>query len=176
MLSHGSGYLLVRRRRIMFPFLRYRFTYPGPTSEARKTLFKAISAQDRIENRSDAIRIKIFHKMPVFFYNSFNPIFCGSFSSDHRGKSQLVAYFRPNILVILFIAYFLAFPVYQIWRIQQMPDERPGYKPDWKESQLDFEYQFLGFSVAGVTLGWCLGIPYMRRILKIVDESTHANA
>lgn len=160
----------------MLPFWKYRFTYPSSTADPKQSLRATIGKHERIVDRSKGAEVKLFHKLPVFFQNAFNPIFRGTFRKDRSNRVELVGYFRPHLFVMVFIFVFLAHPIYQAWSISQLPDEIPGYLPNWKDHRLEFEYQFFGASIAFVTIGWCIGIPYMRRILKALEESTHADA
>jgi hypothetical protein len=109
--------------------------------------------------------------LPSFFYNSWNPVFDGSFVAE-GGTRTLVGHFQVNWFVFAFILFFVGSILYDVWMTYQAPTSRPGYVSNWRETHLRWEISFLGMAVGINVIGWLIGIPYQRRILAAIREST----
>jgi hypothetical protein len=157
----------------MFWFVPYRFPYEASIGDPSQQLLQTLQQEkwQRISHTASATHIKLQHRLPLFFYNSWNPIFAGSFVTE-GGRRFLVGYFRINWLVFALIIIFLAQIGYELWSIYHAPASRPGYVANWKEMQWRWELSFLGMFLAINAVGWLIGVPYERRILAAIREST----
>lgn len=114
--------------------------------------------------------IKIHHKLPPLFHNSWNPIFVGRFIPSASG-TKLVGYFRVNWLVFGFIIIFLGMCLFQLYDAWLQPEVIPGKVVGWREKSISFELQFIGFFALINIVGWAIGIPYQRRMIAAIKES-----
>jgi hypothetical protein len=117
-------------------------------------------------------RIKIYHNLPALFANSWNPIFDGQFVQSSSG-SRLVGYFRVHWFVFVFILVFLGVCLFQLYDAWSQPEVMPGMAAGWREHNISFSFQFLGFFMLINILGWAIGIPYQRRMLAAIQEAAN---
>ena len=156
----------------MFWFVRLKFPYAASISDPSQRLIETLHQDrwQRISHKITPTRAVLEHKLPVFFHNSWNPIFDGSFVTE-AGQRYLTGYFRVNWFVAAFAVLFVTFAAYSVWSTTQQPDIRPGYVTNWKGAQLRFDLTFLGIAIGINVLGWLIGVPYERRILDAIRES-----
>jgi hypothetical protein len=156
----------------MFWFVRLKFQYAASVSDPSQRLLETLRHDkwQRISHKITPTQAVLEHRLPVFFRNSWNPIFDGSFVTE-AGRRYLVGYFRINWLVLAFTVMFVAFAAYSAWSTMQQPAIRPGYVANWKAARLHFDLTFLGMAIGINLLGWLIGLPYERRILTAIRES-----
>jgi len=150
----------------MFWFVPYRFPYEVSINDPSQRLLHTLQ-QDKWQHISRTVRpthAKLQHKLPPFFYNSWNPVFDGSFVAK-GGRRMLVGYFRVNWFVFAFILFFIGSISYDLWLTYQAPALRPGYVANWREIHLRWDLSYLGMALGINVVGWLIGIPYQRRIL-----------
>lgn len=158
----------------VFWFVPYRIPFDDYPSAATEKLRRMLSESrwERLIATFSGLDVKIQHKLPLMFQNSWNPIFCGKFVSRSNG-SELVGHFRIHWLVFVFMLIFLATCIFQIYDTWSQPDQQTGYVEGWKEYRLRFELQFLGLFFLMNCIGWLVGIPYQRKILAAIRESAN---
>jgi hypothetical protein len=157
----------------MFWFVPYRFTYEASINDPSQRLLQTLQ-QDKWQRISRSVtptHAKLEHKLPPFFRNSWNPVFDGSFVAE-GGRRMLVGHFRVHWFVFAFILVFIGSISYDLWMTYQAPALRPGYVANWREMHLRWGLSFLGMAVGINVVGWLIGIPYQRRILAAIREST----
>src|SRR5215467_16074144 len=100
----------------MFWFVPYRFAYEASIGDVSQRLLQTLQQEkwQRISHTVSPTHAKLQHKLPLFFYNSWNPIFDGSFVEE-GGKRFLVGYFRFHWLVVAFIVFMFAYIGYDLW-------------------------------------------------------------
>jgi len=156
----------------MFWFFPYKFDWkvqPNKAMELLKTTCQK-TEWERLVSEFESNRVKIHHKLPVMFYNSWNPIFVGKFISTSTG-SQLVGYFRVHWFTMIFMVLFLGMTIFNIFDTWLQPEIKPGYVANWKANQLEWELQFLAISLLIFIVGWLIGLINQMKILKAIRES-----
>jgi hypothetical protein len=117
-------------------------------------------------------RVKIYHKLPLLFSNSWNPIFVGRFVQSSSG-TKLVGHFRVHWFVFLFILAFFGMLVFQLQDAWSQPEVVPGQVAGWRDRSIAFQLEFLGLFLLINLAGWALGIPYQRRMLAALREGAN---
>ncbi len=156
----------------MIWFAPYKFNYFISVDKAISQLKEASQSEkwNHLVTEFSDSKIKIHHKLPVYFQNAWNPIFVGKFIQSPRG-TQLKGYFRFNLVAMLLTGVFLLFSLFSIYEVWSMPDVIPGYIDGWKNERLEWEYQFLGFFLVIVIVGWGIGLINQFRIIRAIEES-----
>jgi hypothetical protein len=115
-------------------------------------------------------RVKVWHQIPSLLNNSWNPIFEGRLAvkGDER---TLVGSFRCSWLVLALTALLPLWVLAKVVMILLEPTVREGYALGWKGAEVADNLLFLPIFLAVVGVGWLLGLPYQRRILKALQDS-----
>ncbi len=126
----------------MFPFIRHTFEYPNSADPA-KCLTDTLAQQKWTEMAYTISQNKVTleHKLPIYFRNSWNPIFQGSIETVGDRK-RLVGYFRVHWFVMLFMAFFIGVAGFQLLQSYLSPDVVTGYDAGWREKRLHFDLLF----------------------------------
>jgi hypothetical protein len=155
----------------MLPYISTSFEYPAGTKAAdrlRQTLASEKWNRVTIELQDSSVTIE--HKLPVFFRNSWNPIFQGRIESSGN-RQRLVGYFRVNWFVLAFVVFFVGASLYRLLHTYFSSDIATGYVSNWRSERLAFDIQFFAMAIGINLIGWAVGIPYQRRILAAINES-----
>jgi hypothetical protein len=155
-------------------FWKYVVQFRGSREESIARLKATLSTEkwNRLVPTFSGERIKIYHKLPALFANSWNPIFDGQFVQSSSG-TRLVGYFRVHWFVFVFILVFLGVCLFQLYDAWSQPEVMPGMVAGWREHNISFSFQFLGFFTLINILGWAIGIPYQRRMLAAIQEAAN---
>lgn len=158
----------------MLPFIRHTFEYPASADPA-KCLIDTLSQAKWSGIRSAISRNKLtlVGALPIYFHNSWNPVFQGSIETD-GGRPRLTGYFRVHWFVMVFITVFVGMAVFQLLQTYFSPEVVPGFVENWRAKRLHFDLTFLCLAIGINVVGWLFGIPNQRRILAAIQESTRA--
>lgn len=146
--------------------------FRGSREEATTRLKATLSTEkwNRLVPKFSGERVKIYHKLPALFTNSWNPIFDGKFVQSTSG-ARLVGYFRVHWLVLVFIIFFLGMCLFQLYGALSQPEVMPGRIAGWREHDIYFWLEFIGFIILMNVVGWAIGIPYERKMLAAIKEA-----
>lgn len=151
---------------------RHLFHYDVAREQAADRLSHAVTTAEGIIGQVSADNVKLRRQHSVWFQNSFDPIFVGSFTNTAQG-AILSGRFRSRWITFILMFFFIGMSAKSAFDTWSAPAERPGYVQGWRDSRLKSDLQFLAIAVVFPALGWAIGIPSKRAILKVIDESSN---
>jgi hypothetical protein len=114
--------------------------------------------------------VKLYRRLSLLFYNSFNPIFVGHFS-QRDNETTLAGIFRMHWYTVGFLVVFFGMIGYNIVDTMLQPENRPGYVEGWKEAELKWNIEFLFMALLVPIAGWLFGLPSRNAILRAIQKS-----
>ena len=158
----------------MIWFRPYTFDFPAGTSDPGRRLVAALDKHG-LDHSLSASRIKISRSNPIYFRNSWNPVFVGRIV-DEGSPPQLQGHFRVHLYTLAFSALFIGAMLLQLWNVIGPPGLQTDPVPGWESTRIKSALAFIAAFSAITLVGWFSGLPNARHILDAIREATAGDA